>query len=53
MLLSRYVKLKRLIHIIYRKSLKFDQSFPNLYNTIAMRDDKNAIPEKIKLFEYY
>ena len=36
-------------YITYSISLKFDQSFPNLYNEIAMRDDKKAIPEKIKI----
>jgi hypothetical protein len=37
------------MYITYMKNLKFDQLFPNLYNAIAMRDDKNAIPEKIKI----
>ena len=37
------------MYMTYMKNLKFDQLFPNLYNAIAMRDDKNAIPEKIKI----
>ena len=36
-------------YITYMKNLIIDQLFPNLYNVMAIREDKNAIPEKIKI----
>ena len=35
-------------YIVQKKNLKFDHSLPNLYKAIAISEDKNEIPEKIK-----
>jgi len=37
------------MYMTYMMNLKFVQMFTNLYNAIAIIDDKKAIPEKIKI----
>ena len=36
-------------YFVQKKNLKFDHSLPNLYKAIAISEDKNEIPEKIKI----